>query len=31
MHCDFAFWVRRTHENAHHLAELERLPGAADI
>lgn len=31
MHCDFAFWVGGTHENAKHLAELERLPGAAGV
>jgi dihydroorotase len=31
MHCDFAFWVGGTHENAPHVAELERLPGAAGI
>ncbi|MEA1835006.1 dihydroorotase [Methylobacterium durans] len=31
MHCDFAFWVGGTHENAHQVAELERLPGAAGI
>ena len=31
MHCDFAFWVGGTHENAKHAAELERLPGAAGI
>ncbi len=31
MHCDFAFWVGGTHENAKDLAELERLPGAAGI
>jgi len=31
MHCDFAFWVGGTHENARHVAELERLPGAAGI
>ena len=31
MHCDFAFWVGGTHENARHAAELERLPGAAGI
>jgi len=31
MHCDFAFWVGGTHENAHAVAELERLPGAAGI
>jgi dihydroorotase len=31
MHCDFAFWVGGTHENAKHVAELERLPGACGI
>ncbi|HEX8665653.1 MAG TPA: dihydroorotase [Beijerinckiaceae bacterium] len=31
MHCDFAFWVGGTHENAHTVAELERLPAAAGI
>ncbi|WP_175868733.1 dihydroorotase [Bartonella gabonensis] len=31
MHCDFAFWVGGTRENAHELSELERLPGAAGI
>jgi dihydroorotase len=31
MHCDFAFFVGGTHENAPHVAELERLPGAAGI
>ncbi|WP_182417210.1 dihydroorotase [Bartonella sp. HY038] len=31
MHCDFAFWVGGTRENAHEVAELERLPGAAGI
>jgi dihydroorotase len=31
MHCDFAFWVGGTHENAKDVAELERLPGAAGI
>jgi dihydroorotase len=31
MHCDFAFWVGGAHENAKHVAELERLPGAAGI
>jgi dihydroorotase len=31
MHCDFAFYVGGTHENAKHIAELERLPGAAGI
>ncbi len=31
MHCDFAFWVGGTHENARRLGELERLPGAAGV
>ncbi|PPQ39947.1 dihydroorotase [Rhodoblastus acidophilus] len=31
MHCDFAFWVGGTQDNAKHAAELERLPGAAGI
>ncbi len=31
MHCDFAFWVGGTRENADDVAELERLPGAAGI
>ena len=31
MHCDFAFWVGGTHENAQQVADLERLPGAAGI
>jgi dihydroorotase len=31
MHCDFAFYVGGTHENAKDVAELERLPGAAGI
>lgn len=31
MHCDFAFWVGGTRDNAHEVAELERLPGAAGI
>jgi dihydroorotase len=31
MHCDFAFWVGGTHENARDVPELERLPGAAGI
>ncbi|PWB94824.1 dihydroorotase [Methylosinus sporium] len=30
-HCDFAFWVGGTHENAKDIPELERLPGAAGI
>src|SRR5579883_965437 len=31
MHCDFAFWVRGTHDNVAELPDLERLPGAAGI
>ncbi|CAM5499106.1 dihydropyrimidinase [Aquamicrobium terrae] len=31
MHCDFAFWVGGTRDNAGDAAELERLPGAAGI
>lgn len=31
MHCDHAFWVGGTHENADDIPELERLPGAAGI
>ncbi len=31
MHCDFAFWVGGTHENAADIPDLERLPGAAGI
>lgn len=31
MHCDFAFWVGGTHQNAAIVGELERLPGAAGI
>ncbi len=31
MHCDFAFWVGGTRENAEDLAELERLPAVAGI
>jgi dihydroorotase len=31
MHCDFAFFVGGTRENAAIVAELERLPGAAGI
>lgn len=31
MHCDFAFWVGGTRENAAVVGELERLPGAAGI
>jgi dihydroorotase len=31
MHCDFAFFVGGTRENAADVADLERLPGAAGI
>ncbi len=31
MHCDFAFWVGGTRENAAEVGELERLPAAAGI
>ncbi|MEM8539980.1 MAG: dihydroorotase [Pseudomonadota bacterium] len=31
MHCDFAFWVGGTRDNAHEVGQLERLPGAAGI
>ncbi|WP_162246033.1 MULTISPECIES: dihydroorotase [unclassified Aureimonas] len=31
MHCDHAFWVGGTRENAGDVADLERLPGAAGI
>ncbi|RWI18939.1 dihydroorotase [Mesorhizobium sp.] len=31
MHCDFAFWVGATRENAGDVGDLERLPGAAGI
>lgn len=31
MHCDFAFWVGGTRENAGDLGELERLPAAAGV
>jgi dihydroorotase len=31
MHCDFAFWVGGTRDNAKYAGELERLPGAAGI
>lgn len=31
MHCDFAFWVGGTHENAKYAGELERLPGTPGI
>jgi dihydroorotase len=31
MHCDFAFWVGGTRDNASIVGELERLPAAAGI
>ena len=31
MHCDFAFFIGGTRENAAHLPELERLPGCAGV
>ncbi|MER8707761.1 dihydroorotase [Mesorhizobium sp. M1088] len=31
MHCDFAFWVGGTRDNAKDAGDLERLPGAAGI
>jgi dihydroorotase len=31
MHCDHAFYVGATHENAHLLGELERLPGVCGV
>jgi len=31
MHCDFAFWLGGTHENAAFVGELERLPACAGI
>jgi dihydroorotase len=31
MHCDHAFYVGATHENAHQLGELERLPGVCGV
>jgi len=31
MHCDFAFWVGGTRDNAGDVGELERLPGAVGI
>jgi dihydroorotase len=31
MHCDHAFYVGGTHENADHLGELERLPGCCGV
>ena len=31
MHCDYAFYIGGTAENADHLGELERLPGCAGV
>jgi dihydroorotase len=31
MHCDHAFWVGGTHQNAAFLGELERLPGCCGV
>ncbi len=31
MHCEHAFWVGGTHENARDIPELERLPGTPGI
>ena len=31
MHCEHAFYVGATHENAHELGELERLPGVCGV
>ena len=31
MHCDHAFYVGGTHENARFLGELERLPGCCGV
>jgi len=31
MHCDHAFYMGATHDNAKHMAELERLPGVCGI
>ena len=31
MHCDHAFYVGATHDNAKHMGELERLPGVCGI
>ena len=31
MHCDHAFYVGATHENAHSLGELERMPGCCGV
>lgn len=31
MHCDHAFYAGATHDNADHLADLERLPGVCGV
>jgi dihydroorotase len=31
MHCDHAFYIGGTHENAHLLGDLERLPGCCGV
>ena len=31
MHCDHAFYIGGTHQNAAHLGELERLPGCCGV
>jgi dihydroorotase len=31
MHCDFGFFIGGTHDNAHILGELERLPGCPGV
>lgn len=31
MHCDHAFYIGGTHENAYQLSELERLPGCCGV
>lgn len=31
MYCDFAFYIGGTRDNAHQLAELERLPGCSGV
>ncbi|MGN6424207.1 MAG: dihydroorotase [Asticcacaulis sp.] len=31
MHCDHAFYIGGTHENIHHLGDLERLPGCCGV
>ena len=31
MHCDHAFYIGGTHENAADLGELERLPGCCGV